>query len=372
MLENSHSTKVRPMNGIILHAKVTGYASCSVLPVRYIFAATLSLLLLAGVASGQSETNGATPLGLSPGAPAGSYALSGFDNVNLFNGHMNFRLPLLSVNGRGTAGYQMTLPVEQTWTIFRQKNEITGVVTYHPEPNWWTSYKPGYGLGVIQGRKGGTGSLFCGQNSPWYRYSKTLTRLTFTAGDGTEFELRDQLTGGEPKSTPSCFTGFNRGKVFVTADGSSATFISDADIIDTVIVSEDTVSFSPSGYLLLRDGTRYRLDTGTITWMRDRNGNRLSFLYDSFKRVTSVTDSLNRQITVAYAAQTPGSDVVTYKGFGGASRTISVNYDFLQSALRSDQVLQTPKQLFPDCNGSSTTYYNPAVIKSVTLPNNQQ
>ncbi|MDX6501039.1 MAG: hypothetical protein QOG23_4299 [Blastocatellia bacterium] len=225
---------------------------------------------------------------------------------------------------------------------------------------------------MMQGRQGGTGSLYCGQNSPWYRYSQTLTRLTFTAGDGTEFELRDQLTSGQPKNPVNCTTGFNRGKVFVTADGSAATFISDADVKDAVVVSEDTVSFLVSGYLLLRDGTRYRIDTGTITWMRDRNGNKLSFLYDSFKRITSVTDSLNRQITVAYAAQTPGSDVVTYKGFGGVSRTVSVNYDFLQNALRSDQILQTPKQLFPDCNGSSTTNYNPTVIKSVTLPNNQQ
>ncbi|MDX6501038.1 MAG: hypothetical protein QOG23_4298 [Blastocatellia bacterium] len=124
----------------MFHAKLPGCASFIGLPVHCILAVTFSLLLLAGVASGQSETNGATPLGLSPGAPAGSYALSGFDNVNLFNGHMNFRLPLLSVSGRGSAGYRMALPVEQTWTIFRQKNEITGVVTYYPEPNWWTSY----------------------------------------------------------------------------------------------------------------------------------------------------------------------------------------------------------------------------------------
>jgi hypothetical protein len=81
---------------------------------------------------------------------------------------------------------------------------------------------------------------------------------------------------------------------------------------------------------------------------------------------------LTGQISVTYATQTPGSDVVTYKGYGGASRTISVNYDLLQPALRSDQVLQTPKQLFPDTNGSSSTNYNPTVIKSVTLPNNRK
>src|SRR5262245_1613217 len=51
-----------------------------------------------------------TPLPETPGAPAGSYPLSGFDNVNLFNGHMNFQLPLMQIGGRGRAGYTMTLP----------------------------------------------------------------------------------------------------------------------------------------------------------------------------------------------------------------------------------------------------------------------
>jgi len=348
-------------------------ARWSLVVLRRLVCALASLLILATAASGQTETNGSTPGGLSRGAPAGSYALSGFDNVNLFNGHMNFRLPLLGVSGRGSAGYQMTLPVEQTWTIFKQKNEITGVVTYAPEPNWWTGIKPGYGAGALQGRKGGTGSLYCGQNSPWYRYTKTLTRLTFTAGDGTEFELRDQLTSGEPRSPVNCTTGFNRGKVFFTADGTAATFISDADIVDTVIVQEDTATVSPSGYLLLRDGTRYRILNGTIDWMRDRNGNKISFLYDSLKRVTSITDSLGRQISITYAPlNSSGSDVISYNGFGGAARTVSVNYDFLQNALRSGQVLQTPLQLFPDTNGTNSTYYNPIVIKSVTLPNSQQ
>jgi hypothetical protein len=46
-------------------------------------------LLITGVLSASvaaqttSATDGSTPLGLQPGAPAGSYALSGFDNVNL-------------------------------------------------------------------------------------------------------------------------------------------------------------------------------------------------------------------------------------------------------------------------------------------------
>jgi len=141
------------------------------------------LLLLAAAASAQSDTAGSTPLGLAPGAPAGSYSLSSFDNVNLFNGNLNFHLPLLGVSGRGGAGYQMTLPIDQTWTVFRQKNEITGVVTHYPEPNWWDGIKPGYSPGVVQARHGGDGSVYCGPSR--LGYTRTLTRLTFTAADGT-------------------------------------------------------------------------------------------------------------------------------------------------------------------------------------------
>lgn len=63
-----------------------------------------------------TATAGWTPLSLQPGAPAGSYPLGDFDNVNLFNGHLNFRLPLMQIGGRGRAGYTM-LPIEQNWNV---------------------------------------------------------------------------------------------------------------------------------------------------------------------------------------------------------------------------------------------------------------
>src|SRR5215213_6715312 len=63
------------------------------------------------------STDGSTPLALKPGAPAGSYALSELDNINPYNGSLNFRLPLMSIAGRGGAGYTMTLPLEQKWRI---------------------------------------------------------------------------------------------------------------------------------------------------------------------------------------------------------------------------------------------------------------
>src|SRR6266487_1212717 len=62
-------------------------------------------------------TDGTTPPGIAPGAPAGSYRLSDLDNINLYSGNLNFRLPLLEVAGRGEARYSITLPIEHHWTI---------------------------------------------------------------------------------------------------------------------------------------------------------------------------------------------------------------------------------------------------------------
>lgn len=64
-----------------------------------------------------TTASGATPAGLAPGAPAGSYALSDFDNINFYNGSINFHIPLVTIGGRGGAGYTMTLPIEQKWRV---------------------------------------------------------------------------------------------------------------------------------------------------------------------------------------------------------------------------------------------------------------
>jgi hypothetical protein len=75
------------------------------------------LSLVAATASAQpprppgtfGNYDGKTPSGLQPGAPAGAFALSGFDNINLYNGSINFRLPILQIGGRGSAGYVVNL-----------------------------------------------------------------------------------------------------------------------------------------------------------------------------------------------------------------------------------------------------------------------
>src|SRR6266540_2055831 len=325
-----------------------------------------------------STTDGSTPLGLAPGAPAGSYALSGFDNVNLYNGNLNFRLPLMHINWRGGTGYTMLLPIERRWTVTQDVIPEVGVFNY-PEDNWWSDdVKPGYGLGVMHRRLGGSGAvarLICrnAEGQIEYYNKQTVTRLTFTAADGTEFNLVDQLTQGLPAVHSSCPPHMvSRGTVFVSTDGTSATFISDTTIYDGVGYGSGGANSSIYGYLILRDGTRYRINNGVVAWIRDRNGNLLTFTYDSSRRVTSITDSLNRQVTIVYdvadGAPYGVCDRITVRGFGGATRIIRVSKTNLGSALRSDYSLQTPSQLFPPLNGSTFGPHDPPVVSAVWLP----
>src|SRR5258708_3787963 len=132
-------------------------------------AAAFFALMFLGAAQAQPPANrtstaGWTPLAEQPGAPAGSYALSGFDNVNLFNGNLNFRLPLMHVGGRGSAGYTMTLPIEEHWTVHTNVIPHCGQsgcyidessYLYIADPNSWKGLKPGFGPGVLQGRQSG-------------------------------------------------------------------------------------------------------------------------------------------------------------------------------------------------------------------------
>jgi RHS repeat-associated protein len=317
-----------------------------------------------------NPADGSTALALSPGAPAGSYSLSGFENINPYSGGLSFKLPLYPVGGRGQTQYTITKTIERHWTIDRFYDEFELNWKYFPQGgDPWAGITPGYGAGVMQGRYGGSfTTMNCNRGGGVIDklYTKTLTRLTFTAPDGTEYDLRDKLTDGNPATVPVCATsGFSRGTVFVTADGSAATFISDTAITDKQKVNEYG-PFTVSGYLMLADGTRYRILNGFIQWIRDRNGNKISFTYQfsSGGNLTQIADSINRQIT-------PGTGV-TFKGVSGNSRSVQITTASLSTVLRSGYTLQTYGALFPQLNGSTTTNFNPSVVSAVTLPNNKQ
>lgn len=349
----------------------------------------LLLVLLCVTAAAQtapasSSSGGITPIGMKPGAPAGSYALSGFDNVNYFSGLMNFHLPLLSVGGRGSAGYTMTLAIQQSWQVrhIRQPSGCgpggcTGptIHTYVPDPNPWETVEAGYGPGMMYIRRSGHNYMYAGGCS-WY--AETLTRLTFIGPDGTEYDFRDQLYNGQPRPNQhaggQCNTGLvSRGRVFTTYDGSNVTFISDSVISDPSMFQNQYEY--PSGYMLLRDGTRYRINAGFVGWIQDRHGNRVSFTYTS-GRVTQITDSLGRQVTVEYNVTDPTHGVcdrIHFDGVGGTPRTIYVKTTSLGNALRTGYYLQSLAQLFPSLNGASSSgQFNGWVVSGVVLPDGRE
>ncbi len=347
------------------------------------------LILLSGAVSAQN-TSGSTPLGLSPGAPQGSYNLSDFENINFYNGNLSFNLPLLQISGRGGASMPLALRIEQKWVTQEWRTQ-NGDLQVSPVPQWWTHNAPTFTPGHVYARSSGDQFKscypYCGSTyeNGLCMWSRSLTRLTFTAPNGTEYELRDQLTNGRPLE-PACnlTQGPLRGTVFVTSDGSSATFISDENIYDKQGHDE---TYGVTGYLKLRDGTTYRVEVGLIKWMRDRNGNKLLFEYTyaidpminsgAFPILSKITDSLNRKVEIFYNVTDPIRGLcnkITYTGFDATARTIYITYAPLENVLRADKTLETFLELFdftspqPDGPITPTDDFNPRRVSAVWLP----
>ncbi|MGH9760040.1 MAG: hypothetical protein ACREAC_04265, partial [Blastocatellia bacterium] len=221
----------------------------------------------------------------------------------------------------------------------------------------------------------------------WY----TLTQLTFRTGDGTEYNFRDQATDGAPASVNAgtvCadpnHIGASRGTVWVSTGGEAATFVSDSVINDQAVSLGTAAQHLTTifGVLMLKDGTQYRIDNGLVSWIRDRNGNSITFAYDTSSRVTTIVSSLGTMVTISYKLTDPvlgKYDQISYSGFANLPRTIKIfKYANLDTALRdSTASVQTPTQLFPDTdslgnllmNGaSSVTNFDPSVVTKVVLP----
>jgi RHS repeat-associated protein len=346
----------------------------------------LLLIFLSITAAAQSGTStgsgNRTPLSITPGTPEASYGLSPMENIELFSGRLQFSLPLHQHGGRGEVQIPDILPFEKQWNI-RIINQFSAN-EFAYEAFDFDLDEPRMVMGRHAGYEIMNGSESCQGQSFGPVYAQTLTRLTFTAPDGTEVELRDKSSNGAPHSGLGCEEwGPSRGTVFVSADGSAMTFISDAQIRDNrwqfYLEHPDPVQnkriFHPSGYLLFRDGTRFRIVDGNLAWARDRNGNKLTF--DG-----GYVDPLGRR-TGGWGGTFPdgtGCGVhYNYKGYGGTTRTLNFCYDSLSNRLRNTRpndstTTLTYEQLFWSLNWSysyqRTENYNPPTISSIILPDN--
>jgi len=279
------------------------------------------------------------------------------------------------MDGRGSIKHAIVLGIEQRWTVDHSRELFTGVFHHSPQGLWWNIFKR-YNPGKLLARHV---SGACPQG--FGQAVNTLTRLTFTAADGTEFELRDTIPGG-PNGVSYCSFGeplFNRGRTFKTYDGTSAAFIADTDVFDSTLSGTITPM---TGYLMLRDGTRYRFDNGDVSWIRDRNGNKITFNHDMVAGTMTITDPLNRQTLIEYDITEPHPyglcDRITFKGFGGASRTIRVSIRSLSQTLRTTQpydhsTVKTYQWLFPELNAAFVTDFDPSdKVSAVWLPDERR
>lgn len=102
----------RAISWSILLVRASFSLRCVRLVLRNVAGASLLVLLIAAGALGQMPNDGGTSKGNQPGAPAGSYTLTNFEHVNLYNGNVNFSLPLLQIGGRGGAKSTINLTVD--------------------------------------------------------------------------------------------------------------------------------------------------------------------------------------------------------------------------------------------------------------------
>ena len=326
-----------------------------------IFACTV---LMQPLSAQETNTSRYTPPAFAPGGN-----LNEIERVNLYNGNLNHTIPLLNIGGRGAAGYSMKLPIEHRWQVNVYDDQI-GNYHYNAHYDWWNEIKPGYGAGVVQARQPR------GECSDIWQIVETDTNLTFTAPDGSEIEFRDTHTNGEPLMS-SCAGqyGQSRGTVFKSVDGSHMTFISDTTVYDRMLASSMEI-LTPSGYLYFKDGTRYRIDVGKVSWISDRNGNRATFTYANYDQEMTVTDSLGRQTFVQYGINDGAPyglcDKITFKGTNGAERIIRVSKSTLADALKPGEVSSTP--MFPNMHPTSFPMGSVSawVVSSVWLPDGRR
>ncbi len=322
---------------------------------------------------------GSAPLSRTPGSPAGSYSLSDSDTVNLFNGNLNFDLPLLSVGGRGEVKHGISLTLETEWSVTTTEN-VNGYITQEFSP---ITKK---GLSLVSSVTAESNIVTDFQspcsNDPYalIYWTHHQFNLKFIAPDGTEQVLIDRIYHGR-EHTECGSIGFNYGRIFDSTDGSFMMFVADADM------SNQTAALT--GYLIYKNGTKSRVVNTQILWTEDRNGNKIEYTYDTtpYHRLTKIKDSVGREVNVEYnindIAPYGLCDRVIYKGSVGQNRIIRVSKDSLHNLLRTTHpsdstTIKTIAELFNDLPDDYILFananqpYDDESVKTVWLPDGRK
>lgn len=239
------------------------------------------------------------------------------------------------------------------------------------------------------------GRIGCGSQYPNY-IGSTLTTLVFVMGNGTEINLVDNASNGAIYSVPNaCNSQPNnwdagRGTLFHSVDGTLLQFTSDSTVLDwnPNAIAPGTAGHGTakiSGNLVFPNGVTYRIDNSNVSWIRDRNGNKLSITYSTSTQQwvdwylwvyapAQIVDSLNRTITINYSdSSCGGCTSVNYPGAAGASRAVKVNLANLSAGLlRSGYSIQQMNQLFNQGSPAPTYNFDPTLASSIQFPDGSQ
>lgn len=279
---------------------------------------------------------------------ASTYAMDKIETVNLANQNLSLRIPLVTMGGRGSASYTLTLSYNsKLWSAQHDQEpgytDAYGVyvppLSHHSatfddavmtEPNvaalgsgWTILQGPAIKVSTVQIDP--ISSAQCpnyGYIVPNCGYQYVLTRLWLVLPDGSQVELRDNLTDGAPALTPQGALDRDRGRVWHSTDGSGITYITDAN--------NGAVNKQFAGWLFLADGTRLRFADieygggGRCTAIIDRNGNFVTIDYGvANPYAMTYTDQLGRQVIMATSSS---GLTITVKGYNGvADRVVTID-----------------------------------------------
>lgn len=355
-----------------------------------------SLLLVAGQVVTTSVLDGVSSPSVSLASASGNPNIGDFGTINLYNGSLNYTIPLLNINSRGGADYGLSLSINRLWA-FEYSYEC--VVSQYNECSFYArSTVLGGGAGIPKYTPGMLESKTIfphGNECPSQGNGLVQSMLTFTSQDGSQINLfsPDYPLGANTPciSAPSpgqedIWYGVSVGNTFVSLDGSGLTFVSD--------FPSSSTKANVAGFLYTANGSRFRIDDGFVaidygfvTKIEDRNGNLTSFTYEVLPytnrkgKLLSFTDSNGGITTISYGLHNSEfgfHDEITYPGFNGSNKKIRITYGELGDSLRTGEILKNLTQLVGDLecpyesnDCPSLLPFNPGVVRSIIFPENK-
>lgn len=273
-----------------------------------------------------------------------SYSSDKIETVNLANGNLNLRIPLVTVGGRGSASYTLSLNYNsKLWSGVRNVpescegggslaarfavgyNDYLGISPNILELGAGWSISKGPSIRIIRMNLDQLNA-----NPPAFQYA--LTKVLLTLPDGSEIQMRDDQTDGGPLPTQSnAIDDGNRGRSWHSTDGSAITYVTNA--------TNGVVAGQLTGYVYLADGTRLQMEgvrlpgatkdsSARCARIIDPNGNYIDIAYNSGN--VTYTDQLGKQVILN---TNPISGTKNYKitiiGYGIANRDIIIERDWL-------------------------------------------